>query len=94
MTINFEQFMLYKGIDRKEVEVMDVKQVFAEEIYNRGQGLACHALALKIYNSTGDTEYSDEEYKLMQVFSEQCMTPSFIDSLRAIPQGASLRPCK
>lgn len=87
MTINFEQFMLYKGIDRKEVEVMDVKQVFAEEIYNRGQGLACHALALKIYNSTGDTEYSDEEYKLMQVFSEQCMTPSFIDSLRAISQG-------
>ena len=87
MTINFEQFMLYKGIDRKEVEVMDVKRVFAEEIYNRGQGLACHALALKIYNSTGDTEYSDEEYKLMQVFSEQCMTPSFIDSLRAISQG-------
>lgn len=86
MTINFEQFMLYKGIDRKETEVMDVKRVFAEEIYNRGQGLVCHALALKIYNSLGPTEYSDEEYQLMLVFSEQCMTPSFIDSLRALTE--------
>lgn len=84
MTINFEQFTLYKGIDRSTTEVMNVKRVFAEEIYNRGQGLACHALAFKIYNSTGPTEYTDEEYQLMQIFSEQCMAPSFIDSLRAL----------
>lgn len=84
MKIDFENFTLYKGIDKQEKEQMDVKKIFAEEIYSRGQGIACHALALKIYNSTGETEYTDEEYRLMQVFSEQCMTPSFIDSLRAL----------
>lgn len=84
MTINFEQFVLYKGIDKSIKEVLDVRHVFADEMYNHGQGVACHALALKIYNSTGPMEYSAEEYKLMMLFAEQCMTPSFIDSLRAL----------
>ena len=82
MTINFEQFTLYKGIGRQEKELLDVKKIFADEIYNHGQGIACHALALKIYNSQGTTEYSDDEFRLMVAFAEQCMTPSFIDSLK------------
>lgn len=82
MIIDFENFGVYRGIDRGAKDVMDVKRVFAEEIYNRGRGIAFHALALKIYNSNGPTEYTDEEFHLMQTFSEQCMSPLFIDSLR------------
>ena len=84
MKINFEKFPLYKGIDKSEVEVLNAKRVFAEELYTKGQGVAFHALALKIYNSNGEEEYSDEEYSLMIAFSEHMMTPNFIDSLKAL----------
>lgn len=83
MKINFEQFSLYQGLD-KHVEILNVKNVFANELYNRGQGIAFHALALKIYNSEGETEYSEMEYALMVDFANNCMTPSFIDSLKAL----------
>lgn len=86
MSIDFERFPLYKGIDRKEKEILNVKRVFAEQLYNAGSGLAFHALALKIYNSGGECEYTDEEYNLMVAFSEQCMSPRFIDSLKALKE--------
>lgn len=88
MKIDFENFPVRQGIGKEAIS-MDVRRVFAEEIYNRGQGLAFHALALKIYNAKGDEDYSDEEYRLMVTFSEQCMTPAFIDSLRAIGETAA-----
>lgn len=89
MKIDFEHFALLKGIGRSVREVMDVREVFASEMYDHGQGIACHALALKIYNSAGPTEFSSDEYRLMQLFAEQGMTPAFIDSLRALSESAS-----
>ena len=83
MKIDFENFPVRQGIG-KNCLPMDVRRVFAEEIYNKGQGLVCHALALKIYNSKGSEDYSDEEYHLMIMFSEQFMTPAFIDSLKSL----------
>lgn len=87
MKIDFENFQLVKGIDKSIVEPMNVKAVFADTLYTKGQGIAFHALALKIYNSVGETEYTDDEYKLMVMFSEQCMTPNFIDSLKMLEQN-------
>ena len=89
MKIDFEHFTLYKGIDKSIKETMDVRQVFAEEMWNHAQGIAYHALALKIYNSHGETEYTDEEYQLMLHYAEYGMTPAFIDSLRALSESAS-----
>lgn len=84
MKIDFEKFRLFQGIDKKSVNVMNVKQVFADELYTRGQGIAFHALALKIFNSDANTDYNENEYQLMVLFSEQCMSPNFIDSLKAL----------
>lgn len=84
MKIDFEYFTLYKGIDKSIKEMMDVRQVFAEEMWNHAQGIAYHALALKIYNSHGETEYTDEEFQLMLQYAEFGMTPSFIESLRIL----------
>lgn len=84
MKIDFEKFSLFQGIDKKSVNVMNVKQVFADELYTRGQGIAFHALAFKIYNSDSETDYSENEYQLMVLFSEQCMSPNFIDSIKAL----------
>ena len=58
MKIDFENFRLFKGIDKKNVEVLNVKNVFADELYTIGQGIAFHALALKIFNSDANTDYN------------------------------------
>ena len=90
MKIDFENFRLFKGIDKKNVEVLNVKNVFADELYTRGQGIAFHALALKIFNSDANTDYNENEYQLMMMFAEQCMSPNFIDSLKALEDETSV----
>ena len=90
MKIDFENFRLFKGIDKKNVEVLNVKNVFADELYTRGQGIAFHALALKIFNSDANTDYNENEYQLMKMFAEQCMSPNFIDSLNALKDETSV----
>ena len=90
MKIDFENFRLFKGIDKKNVEVLNVKNVFADELYTRGQGIAFHALALKIFNSDANTDFSENEYQLMMMFAEQCMSPNFIDSLKDLKDETSV----
>ena len=81
MKINFENFVLFKDVAHEKKEILNVKRVLANELYTKGQGIEFHALALKIYNSEGETELTEEEYALLLDFSRCCMSPSFIDSL-------------
>lgn len=84
MKIDFENLRMYEGIDKQNISVLNVKKVFADELYTRGQGIACHALALKIFNSEGETEFSDEEYFLIVEFAKQVCTPKMIDALQSL----------
>lgn len=79
MRLNFKQFILFQGIDKKNALLTDVSKAIADGLYNTIQGIASHALALKIYNATGEEEYSDEEIEMLRNFSKQC-TPAFMDS--------------
>lgn len=79
MKLNFKQFILFQGIDKKNALLTDVSKAIADGLYNTVQGIASHALALKIYNATGEEEYSDEEIEMLRNFSKQC-TPAFMDS--------------
>ena len=79
MKLNFKQFILFQGIDKKNALLTDVSKAIADGLYNTIQGIASHALALKIYNATGEEEYSDEEIEMLRNFSKQC-TPAFMDS--------------
>lgn len=81
MKVNFEQFTLFKDIAHNEKEILNVKNVLANEIYTKGQGIAFHALAFKIYNSEGEIELSENEIALLIEFSQVCLSPNFIDSL-------------
>lgn len=83
MKINFEKFPLIQGINGSVVEV-NLKGMISDAIYNKGQGIAFHALALKIYNSEGETEYTPEECTLLMEFACKVCSPNFIDSLKAI----------
>lgn len=60
---------------------MDVRETFADMIYNNVNGIKAHALALKIYESGGEADYTDDEVKLVRVVAERLCVPGFIDGL-------------
>ena len=60
---------------------MDVRETFADMIYNNVNGIKAHALALKIYESEGGVDYTDDEVKLVRVVAERLCVPGFIDGL-------------
>ncbi len=79
--INFQQFKMYASITRMNVQTIDAREQFADMIYTHVNGIKAHALALKIYNSKGETEYNEEEVKLIRAVAEQWCVPGFIDGL-------------
>lgn len=81
--INFEDIGIYTDIERKTMVRLDMKKKIANDLYNHGQGIAFHALALKIYNSHGEIELSEEEYNLLMDYVRQMGTPAAIDALES-----------
>lgn len=83
--INFESLLVATDIARKHCENKDCREDFANVLYRNGNGIAFHALALKIYNSTESTEYTDEETSMIKEYANTFCKPFFIDALnRAI----------
>lgn len=80
--IDFEHFKTrtLAGVETEK----DIKLTVAEDLYQKGQGIAFHALALKIFNSHGETEYTDEEYGLIMAYAKQMCTPMFIDAFEEL----------
>ena len=81
MKIDFIRLRIYPGIDRQRSVEMDVRKDFADLIYQKGKGVAAHALALKIYNSAGGEEYGEEEVLQIRNYAESFVTPMFIDAV-------------
>ena len=82
MKIDFKHFKVYMTVNHKSVRLMDVRESFADMLYNNVNGIKAHALALKIYNGEGCVEYTDEEVSLMSTVAERLCVPGFIDGLR------------
>lgn len=83
--INFEKMLIATDVARKHCENRDCREDFANVLYRNGNGIASHALAMKIYNSGEETEYTDEELTLIQEYANTFCKPFFIDTLnRAI----------
>ena len=79
--IDFEHFNVYTSVSRKVARPMDVRETFADMIYNNVNGIKAHALALKIYESEGEADYTDDEVKLVRIVAERLCVPGFIDGL-------------
>lgn len=79
--INFRQFKVFASINHKVANTMDVRETFADMIYNNVNGIRAHALAMKIYNSEDDTEYGEDEIKLIRAVADKMCIPGFIDGL-------------
>ena len=79
--INFQQFRVYASVSRKMAQTIDAREQFADMIYTHVNGIRAHALAMKIYESKGKTEFNPEEVKLIRTVAEQLCVPGFIDGL-------------
>lgn len=83
-TINFKEFSLYMGISKNDSHTGDARESVANILYLNVAGIRAHSLALKIYQSDGETEYSDDEVQLIQEVANKHCLPNFIDSLNDI----------
>ena len=81
MKINFQQIKFYTSINHKNFNTVDAREEFADTIYKNAGGIKAHALALKIYNSEGETEYSADEVDMIKHTLERFGVPGFIDGL-------------
>lgn len=79
--INFKEFAVYTGVSRKNKKVGDARETFANLLYTNVNGIRSHALALKIYQSEGETEFTDDEVLLIRRTAEAQCLPGFIDGL-------------
>lgn len=79
--LDFQHFKVYASISRKAAHTVDARETFADVIYNNVNGIRAHALAMKIYKSEGETEYDDNEVKLMIAVANKFCVPGFIDGL-------------
>lgn len=83
MEIDFSKIEIFTDVAHKNCSICDLRTQFADVIYNYGQGIASHALALKIYNSSGPEHFDDKELHLIEQYSKLC-SPAFIDAIEQI----------
>lgn len=79
--IDFTHITVPENLAHTRVRIIDIKEQFADVIYQRGTGIACHALALKIYKSTPDTGYDEREVQLILALVQQLLTPAVMDAI-------------
>lgn len=79
--LNFQQFCVPTGVSRKNRRTGDARESFADMIYLNVNGIRAHLLAMKIFHSEGETEYSPEEVALIKDVAEKLCAPNFIDGL-------------
>lgn len=81
MKINFKNFKKYTKIDKSEFVEIDVREMFADNIYNvTGVGIADLKLAEKIFSSDNNTEFSDDEVRRVRHHAASLL-PWFIAGL-------------
>lgn len=80
--INFRTFAFFTDITRENTVKQDVARELADLIYKNGNGVLAHDVALRIYESKGDVELTDEEVAYLEGFMRG-LTPAFQDSFRA-----------
>lgn len=81
--INFEEMEFYLNIEKTQKRTQNVKSQFANAIYVGATSIEMHALAMKIYESNGETEFTDKECSMIQQVTNQ-FTPMFIDAINNV----------
>lgn len=87
--INFQQFRIPAGIDRSRYQTGDARESVANMLYLNVNGIRAHALALKIYRSEGETDFTEEELRTLREVADTYATPAFIDGLNEQLEGGA-----
>ena len=77
-------------LDKNQCQVVNARKQIANLIYSQGAGLglAGQALAVKMWNGNDDTEYTDDEIRIIKELVERATAPCFIDAVNAAISNA------
>ena len=89
MKLNFKEFRIPSGINKRNWQITDVREQVADLLYTHANGIKAHRLAFKILDSTGDEEYSTEETGTVRYVIEQFCLPCVIDGLNELLQAGN-----
>lgn len=81
--IDFTKLKMFTDISNTNCSEQNVCFELSNLIYTRASGIFAHALAMKIYKSTGEIELTDEEFNFIVKFANENLVPLFMDSLKA-----------
>jgi len=84
MKLDFDTLEVYTDLSRKKCTVARLRRPLANALYSQGTGLACHALALKLWNTEGQVELGDEEAAIIMRLVESSCSPAVIDAVREL----------
>lgn len=87
--LNFQHFKIPTGIDRTQYRTGDARESVANMLYLNVNGIRAHALALKIYRSEGETDFTEEEVRTLREVADTYATPAFIDGLNEQLEGGA-----
>lgn len=90
MKIELEHLEVFMTLDKNQCQVVNARKQIANIIYSQGAGLglAGQALAVKMWNGNDDTEYADDEVKVIKELVERTTAPCFIDAVNAAISNA------
>ncbi len=78
-------------LDKNQCQVVNARKQVANIIYSQGAGLGLEgqALAVKMWNGSDETEYTDDEVKIIKELVERTTAPCFIDAVNAAISNAA-----
>ena len=85
MKLNLEHLEVFTTLDKSQSQVVNARKQIANIIYSQGAGLGLEgqALAVKMWNGSDETEYTDDEVKIIKELVERTTAPCFIDAVNA-----------
>ena len=91
MKLNLEHLEVFTTLDNTQCQVVNARKQIANIIYSQGTGygLAGQALAVKMWNGSEETEYSDDEVKIIKELVERTTAPCFFMAIDKAIQAAS-----
>lgn len=83
MVINFQKCAIKTDIAGQNVETVDIREAFANIVYQRITGIAGLTLAQKIYTSNEELEISAEEAAVIKSCAETYCLPPVIEAINS-----------
>ena len=85
MKVKLEYLEVFVTLDKSQCQVVNARKQIANIIYSQGAGLglAGQALAVKMWNGNDETEYTDDEVRIIKELVERTTAPCFIDAVNA-----------